>query len=330
MPTKIRVLSIDGGGTRGLFPATILQLLEEAQNDKPISEMFDVIVGSATGGIIVTALAAGMKACEISKIYNDEAKIILPRPFLRHWWNCIGLFVPKYPNKNLKSLLEKKFKDKTLAKAPKTTTFLIPTLELSPKLNPGDMKEFKVVIYNNQKEAYQDETLLDIAMRTSAAVVTLPIYQGFIEGGNYANDPALIGLSYCLGKPGGENGGLGLSLNDFTLLSIGCGSSGDTFFEHKKIFKGNWGLFRWIVKLKPLVIDAKMKATQYYAKQMLGDNYLRIDFDYTSPDAPQELEGKKLAVDVRDKELLDAIRKCAEITFEKKGNDIEKFIKLTP
>jgi hypothetical protein len=327
MPTKIRVLSIDGGGTRGLFPATILRRLEEAHNETPIADMFDVIVGSATGGIIVTALAAGMKASEISKIYHEDAKLILPRPFLKHWWNYIGLFVPKYANKNLKSLLQGKFQDKVLDEVPKTTTFLIPTLELSPKRKPGDMKEFKVVIYNNQLEAYKDETLVDVAMRTSAAVVTLPIYEGFIEGGNYANDPALIGLSYCLGNPAGENGGLGLSLDDFTILSIGCGSSGDTFFEHKKIFKGNWGLFRWIFKLKPLVIDAKMKATQYYAKQMLGNNYLRIDFDYTSPDTPQELEGKRLAVDVRDKELLDAIRDCALMTFEKEHQNIEKFLK---
>jgi patatin-like phospholipase/acyl hydrolase len=67
MQKPIRVLTIDGGGTRGLFPATILRKLEE-ETGKSITDMFDVIAGNATGGIIAVGLASGMKIDDIAEI----------------------------------------------------------------------------------------------------------------------------------------------------------------------------------------------------------------------------------------------------------------------
>ncbi len=333
MSKTIRILSIDGGGTRGLFPATLLECLEK-ETGKKIPDLFDVIVGSATGGIIAAGLAAGMNAKDIADVYLHRSKYILPRTWFRGVWNVLNIFAPKYRNTNLKKLLTEKFgATKTLGEVEtnlrehnvQAPEFLFPTLELNPELPEGQMKEFKVVVYNNLDTKYAGETLVDVAMKTSAAIMNLPIYDGFVEGGNYANDPALVGLFYALGKP--ENGGLGADLANVKILSLGCGSNEKSFIPSSKIGKGNWGLARWINHLTPMVIETKMVATQYYLNQVFSNTqYLRINVNYNAPDAPKALRGQKLAIDVRNDAQLRAISEYAHLTYLAEGTNIKNFI----
>jgi patatin-like phospholipase/acyl hydrolase len=137
MKRTIKVLSIDGGGTRGLLPATMLYQLEQ-ETGQSVTDIFDVIVGSATGGIITSAIAAGVRMEDIRDIYLKKARFILPSNFFRRIWNPLNLFAPRYPNKNLKALLEEKFGSKTLkdvrAEYGTDTIFLAGTLNLSPEL----------------------------------------------------------------------------------------------------------------------------------------------------------------------------------------------------
>lgn len=325
MSKTIRILSIDGGGTRGVFPATLLHCIEK-ETGKKIPELFDVIVGAATGGIIAAALAAGMETQAIGSIYIDRAKYILPKTFFRSLWNIRGLFAARYPNNNLKQLLGEKFGSKTLGQV-QGPVYLFPSLKLNPPLISGQIKGFAVEIFNTQNPAHAQETLVDVALRTSAAAANLPIYQGYSEGGNYANDPALVGLSYGLGDPQGLHGGLGANLPDIKLLSLGCGSDGKSYIPTDKIGKGDWGILRWLGNLAPLVIETKMVATQYYLRQILKPNqYLRINVDYHAPAAPAALRGKKLAIDVRESEQLNAIHEYAYLTFEQQKNTILPFI----
>lgn len=76
----IRVLSIDGGGTRGFIVLAMLAVLERLTGKK-ISEMFDLIVGTSTGGLISSLVAW-------SPISMEEAK-----PYYRIW--CRSIFTPK-------------------------------------------------------------------------------------------------------------------------------------------------------------------------------------------------------------------------------------------
>lgn len=335
MGKKIKILSIDGGGTRGLMPAAILNQIEN-ETGKPVTEFFDVIVGSATGGIIATALAAGLPTGEIMDIYLNQASYILPSNFFRRLWNPVNLFAPKYPNNNLKQLLEDKFGcGQTLGdvygKYGENTIFLIASLDLSPELMAGETPAFKIKIYNSALPECHTENLVDIGLRTSAAAVNLPIYQHYGEGGNYANDPALIGFSYSIA--GDKDGsafrrGLGASVDDIRLLSLGCGSDGGSFFERKEIGKGNWGLIKWMGRLVNLVIDTNMVYTQYLLSEMLEEKqYLRINPYYKSAEAPDVLKKGKLRIDVQDKEQLEAIRAFGIEVFEKEKTRIFDFLK---
>lgn len=338
MGKKIKILSIDGGGTRGLMPSTILHNIEK-ETGKSITDLFDVIVGSATGGIIATALAAGVSTNDIIAIYFNKASFILPSNFFRKLWNPVNLFAPKYPNKNLKQLLEDKFGcantlGKVNEKFGKSTIFLIASLELSPELGPGETPSFKIKIYNSASPLDHEESLVDVALRTSAAAVNLPIYQNFGEGGNYANDPALIGFSYSIGGKGIGQGtnefgkGLGADIADIRVLSLGCGSDGGSFFDKKEIGSGNWGLIKWMGRLVNLVIDTNMVYTQYLMREMLGEKqYVRINPYYKSAEAPEVLKKGKLRIDVQDKAQLEAIKAYAEFTFGKEKQRILDFLK---
>ena len=74
-----RILSIDGGGIKGIFPAAILSTLERDYLDgRPIGDYFDLIAGTSTGGIIALGLGAGLSATEIERMYMDEGHLVFP------------------------------------------------------------------------------------------------------------------------------------------------------------------------------------------------------------------------------------------------------------
>jgi patatin-like phospholipase/acyl hydrolase len=151
MPT--RILSIDGGGTRGLFPATIIRQLE-LDLGKPVTEIFDVIIGSATGGIIAAAIAGGLSAEQMQNIYLNEADDLLPKNFFRQFLllNPVNLFRAKYTNKGLYAALEKHIgSQKTLGDVfnqfGEKPVFLIPSLDLNPYLAAAEIPGFKPVVF---------------------------------------------------------------------------------------------------------------------------------------------------------------------------------------
>ena len=342
MQKTIRVLTIDGGGTRGLFPATILRKLEE-ETGKSITDMFDVIAGNATGGIIALGLASGMKIEDIAEIYRDRADFILPpSSFWRKIRNPVNLFAPKFPNKNFKQLLSERLGAKSTLgdvtnRFGSDTIFLTGTLDMSPSLKDGETPDFKIVVYNSAFNTYDDELLVDLAMRTSAAAVNLPLYQHYSESGNYANDPAMMALSFCMNQqqadaPGtsilADNAmGLKARPEDIKFLSLGCGSDGSSFVPREEIGDGNWGLIKWMGRLISLVIHTNMAANQYYVQQFLDPSqYYRFSAYYKADDAPKVLKDKKLAIDVTDKEQLLAIQSFAEDTFDRQREELLAFL----
>ena len=70
-----RILSLDGGGIRGVFPAALLARLEE-HLDHPMGRYFDLIAGTSTGGIIAIGLGLGLRARDILKLYVEQGPAI--------------------------------------------------------------------------------------------------------------------------------------------------------------------------------------------------------------------------------------------------------------
>ena len=113
-----RILSLDGGGIRGVVAAKMLSLIER-QIEQPLNEYFDLITGTSTGSILATAIATGRSSEEIVELYRKKSSIIFPYEsrfslkrlglILKH-----GISAPKYSDQGLIQVLKEIFGDKTI------------------------------------------------------------------------------------------------------------------------------------------------------------------------------------------------------------------------
>ena len=108
-----KVLSIDGGGIRGVIPAVLLSHLEK-KTGKSVSEMFDLIVGTSTGGILAAGFTvrnskgkAKHSADDMLKLYSDDGRDIFARSTWRGVTSAWGVFDEKYSHEPLEKLLHK-------------------------------------------------------------------------------------------------------------------------------------------------------------------------------------------------------------------------------
>lgn len=127
MKKKVTILSIDGGGIRGILPGVILtyvenRLREKQGNDARLSDYFDIVAGTSTGGILTSMyLLPGengrpeFQAEDAVNLYLENGGEIFKAPFLRRVVNPFGLFESKYPAKNIEKILKKYFGDKKLS-----------------------------------------------------------------------------------------------------------------------------------------------------------------------------------------------------------------------
>ena len=121
-----RILSIDGGGIRGIFPAAFLSGLEQRYlGGSSITQYFDLIAGTSTGGIIALGLAAGFRATEMSDLYVERGcEIFPPLPqnlFGRVWrWskNCSRCLKFSYDREALSRVLRDTFGDRKFGELP--------------------------------------------------------------------------------------------------------------------------------------------------------------------------------------------------------------------
>ena len=248
---KFKILSIDGGGIRGIIPAKVLCDLEEEiiAKDGPsarLCDYFDLVCGTSTGGIIAIGIALGITAKEILNLYKEHAQTIFPKGSL------IKSFLfnkPLYDRVPLKKLLEEYYgkctrNNDTRIKDCKTR-LCVPVYDL----DKGTVHVFKT---NHCPQFSRDchIPVVDVALSTAAAptyfaphsfqyhdigTTNTNYYFNNVDGGVLANNPTLIGLTealYCLKVP----------MSNINILSIGTGSFNlkDTR-ENKKM-----GLRYWI------------------------------------------------------------------------------------
>jgi len=261
---KKRILCIDGGGIKGLFPASFLERIEK-EMELPLCNYFDMIAGTSTGAIIAAALALGIPAAEICNMYRIYAKDIFPQyNFLK---NVLNIFKKingsQYSNKPLGDALINVFGEKRLGDC--KTRLLIPSFNLTL----GTAQVFKTSHAPDLRIDYQKK-IVDVLLATSAAPTYLPPYitntGTYIDGGIGANNPSILavteGISRCEWKK-----------EEIFLLSLGC--------THDFCGSTNGHERMGFINIDKL-INTFMEAESQYSKNMthiiLGkDNYLRIN-----------------------------------------------------
>lgn len=202
---KFKILSIDGGGIKGLYSSTILEHLENKYGGS-CSDYFDMICGTSTGGLIALGLSLKIPASEISKIYSEHGKEIFPKQNKLMGLLRQTILKGKYSDVPLKKVLSGIFAEKIIAES--NNLLCIPSYSLTdarPWIFKYDHKEGGLSRDNKAK-------YIDVALATSAAPTYFPLaeipfydYKQFIDGGVWANNPSLIGLIEALTYFVGEN-----------------------------------------------------------------------------------------------------------------------------
>ena len=194
-----KILSIDGGGIKGLYSAIVLEHLEEEfckKNGKSLSDYFDMICGTSTGGLIALALSVKTPASQVSQLYKLRGADIFPNVTrLERVINPVKKLIwkGKYKNTVLQKELEAILSDKTMSDS--HNLLCIPSFNLTS----GSPTVWK---YPHKEGMYKRDgkiKMVDVALSTSAAPTYFPIHEihphgRFIDGGVWANNPTLCGV----------------------------------------------------------------------------------------------------------------------------------------
>lgn len=297
---KITILSIDGGGIRGILPGVILAYLEEQLQEKTknpevrLCDYFDLLAGTSTGGILTCMYVTPdernrpkFSAQDAVDLYLKNGEKIFSIPLGRRILNCFGLFEAKYPAVNIERTLRTYLGDVKLSQALKPC--MITAYEIFQR---------KTVFFNQvdtRKGTTKDFFMRDVARSTSAAPTYFkpaeihstfgaPLY--LVDGGMFANNPSMcayaeartLKFSEILSrddKPDNPNA------FEMVLISIGTGSQGDPY-PYSKAKK--WGVVGWLKPLIDILMSGNSETVDYELKELFGAmdrgnqaNYIRLE-----------------------------------------------------
>ena len=288
-----RILSIDGGGIRGIFPAAFLAGLEERYLDgESISHYFDLIAGTSTGGVIAIGLGAGLRTSDIASLYIERGcEVFPPASGLTRSLRKLTQFLRyRYDREALTDILAELLGERRLGDS--EVRLCIPSFDGTH----SDLYIFKTP-HHPDFRLDGKENMVKVAAATSAAPTFYrPLEDGgytFVDGGVWANNPTMIGLVDALSCFSVERGRI-------RILSLGCGEDPYTVGEIRKRFGGK---LAWH--------DIIFAAMRFQSLSAVGQAGLLIGADRVLRVEPP-LSGKQIDLDdwVRAKaELPDAADK---------------------
>ncbi|MGB0564852.1 MAG: patatin-like phospholipase family protein [Spirulinaceae cyanobacterium] len=270
------ILSLDGGGIRGILSAQLLSHVEavlQAQTGKRLYEYFDLIAGTSTGSILAGGLAVGKSGEQLVQLYLREGRRIFPYTGIKSYfspqrWGLVlqhGLSAPKFSHQGLRQVLREQFGQRRLEelsdRAPK---LLIPAYDTTARQ--------PILFKSWENNAYAGTRLWEAALCSASAPTFFPSYplklegkvHSVVDGGVGANNPASCAIAAALN--------LGYPLKEIRLLSIGTGQGQQPYpYQDTR----HWGAAQWAKHILDLVMAAPMDLVAQTAEQMitLGNRY---------------------------------------------------------
>lgn len=323
-----KILSIDGGGIKGLYSATVLERLEEKAGKKS-GECFDMICGTSTGGLIALGLASGKSSEELARMYLENGKRIFPtseisiiRFIQRTLFQTLGqtLFFGKFSQKALKETLDETYGTTKLGDL--NNLVCIPSFNLIS----GMPRMFK---YPHKEGGFfmdKDISLVDAGLATSAAPTYLPVHEIgdklFIDGGLWANNPSMCGLLEALKFFVGEE----KEFSHVEILSIPSISQPSGWLANVRRRRSFLG---WRSKLIQIPMDGQAYFTDFFLSNTIkllnkDSKYIRLK----SPTLSSE-QMKVIDMDRADKKALKTLRNLGDQDGYTNANnpDIMSFFK---
>lgn len=247
----LRVLSIEGGGIRGYYSASLLDKLSlsiAGNSDYDIGKEFDLICGTSTGAILACGLAFGLRANEIKEIYKNNANSIFKSPvpasgLKKFFWAINHMVKPSSNQEALYDALNEKFSSDTLGNIfdSRGIALCIPVVDYAAHVS----EVFKTPHLNHLNRD-NDLTLIDVCMASTAAPIFFPIHKinhsnpllnerYFVDGGLWANNPTLVALTEALQLCEDDQ--------EIEIYNLGTITINDS--NPRKLKKLNKGLWNW-------------------------------------------------------------------------------------
>lgn len=283
------ILTIDGGGLRGIVPVRILQKVEQLTGKK-ILDTFDFLAGTSTGGLIVSCLTLqnGQQPAQpkyaldqIADIYVKKGGVIFPlQSGIGRLFNKVSnLYSPAYSADGIEKVLKEYVGEERIKDA------LKPIM-----VSTYDLKSNRPVFFKSA-EAHDDTSanarIHDICRATSAAPTYLPAYSFThkgqlltgIDGGVYVNNPTMASIAE-LSKYGNagfykKKDGSPVAYDDIRILSLGTGTYTGSISDEQAT---SWGEIQWVTKVIDIMMKGVNQSTDYESNEMLDSGkYLRLN-----------------------------------------------------
>jgi len=295
MSDSIRILSIDGGGIRGIIPAMVIQAL---LGERKAQDAFHIIAGTSTGGIIACGLAMPnpLTIQEIINLYVDHGSDIFKKGAV-DWWHYVN--GPRYAATALENYLTEKFANTYLSEI-KGVELLVPShaIGLPRDKSPAPMffrswQARGLLLGQSARADEYDFKLASIARATSAAPTYFPpatiknrAAQQFtmIDGGVFANNPTMCAIveAYHL-----------YHSKDVIVVSIGTGSNP---IRINASAAANWGDAFWAMPMISIFQDSNSQTVAFETDELLGDAHWRLNISL----ATQTPDGEAVGADMDD------------------------------
>lgn len=209
--SRFKILSIDGGGIKGLFPASLLAEIEESLALASVVDYFDLIAGTSVGGILAIGLGLGLDARSMRDFIAGLGPTVFPPEQRATLRLLAGL--PRYDPSRLRSSLTEVFGDKTIGES--RVRLLIPSFDAGKP----DIHIYKTAHSTRLMMDYKFRAV-EVAMATAAAPTYFPSFDSsrnvvFVDGAVWANNPVALAVveAITLLQQPPEN---------IDVLSVGC------------------------------------------------------------------------------------------------------------
>eukprot|EP01129_Flabellula_baltica_P008493 TRINITY_DN3382_c0_g1_i1.p1 TRINITY_DN3382_c0_g1~~TRINITY_DN3382_c0_g1_i1.p1 ORF type:complete len:460 (+),score=115.55 TRINITY_DN3382_c0_g1_i1:12-1391(+) len=293
------ILSLDGGGVRGIAAAQFLVRLEEAMGGARVCDVFDMFAGVSTGSLIAAMYALGdVSATEVFETYSkDRLKRIMPKSITD---SVLGLMQSesKYTGTQKTEVVNEIFGDKTLGDCKKGY------MAIAYDITFRETKSF-----SNTHENDVHIKIADVVDASSAAPIYYPPKMiddhWYIDGGAVMNNPAMNAVVGAMRVWGRDT--------EIRVVSIGTGIGSNPLSGNPN---GNnrWGIVKWMKNgLLDLIGDPTPAAEQ--ASLLLGDAFIRVT-------GHVEDAGADLTIDDYSKENLAALKRMGDLWWEEKGQQV--------
>ncbi|QOJ15183.1 MAG: patatin-like phospholipase family protein [Planctomycetia bacterium] len=292
MNQKFRVLSLSGGGVRGLYTASFLAEIEHLSGKK-FADHFDLIVGTSTGGLIAIAIGLGNSVASIRDFYKNNGATIFPAGIVPRFFKRFRrIAYPIHDNAVLERLIKQCVgEERTIGDSKR------PLVINAFHAAGGKPVCFKTRHHDDFKKDHSRKAW-EVAMATSAAPVFYRAFQAedgtdWIDGGVWANCPVLVGAIEAIDR-------FGKPRDQIDILSIGTTKTPFSI-DHGARCGGAWRNVsmknRAVVNL---LMEANRRSAMFMAQRLIGpDSILEIDrdvdkggyeMDDASPNALRDLQ----------------------------------------